>query len=194
MKTLLTTCALLLSFSVGAAEPTSLDSSISSMPSNEGQITMKTESAKVDLTKYNSSEAGIGYSSIDNGTAFIQMALVHEFQNGFALGGRANLPMQYSRNQQIYSGQLLARFMIMNNVNKMYIEPALTQALLNGDYGNHTFLALGASYGFMREIKRDMILGARVGIDGSGTRVANGTFRESQTFYNSIALMGSYGF
>jgi hypothetical protein len=103
--------------------------------------------------------------------------------------------LQYSKIAQAYLGELVARFMLVNEVNQMYLEGTATQGFFNDQQGTMPFLMAGANYGYMRRINSDFKLGASIGVDYANARITQDSFSTSSPIiYNKIALSGSYYF
>lgn len=162
----------------------------------EGQITMANpEPTTNSLWKgENLTEASVQYSSINNGSVFAAVGLMHEWDNGFALGVRGYVPMQYTKQDAAYMAQIAARFLLMNDVNQMYVEGTVTEGFFNDAVGTNSFQMIGADYGFTRKITKEISVGGVLGIDFSPTRIAQDTTASGSTFYNKIAVVGNYYF
>ena len=160
-----------------------------------GEIKAPTQNSTSDWDRQNLTEAGFQYSSLNNGTPFGTAGLFHEFNNGFTAGLRGYVPLQYSKVAQAYLGELVARFMLVNETNQMYLEGTFTQGFFNDQLGTMPFLMGGANYGYMRRINSDFKLGASIGVDYANARITQDSFSTgSPIIYNKIALSGSYYF
>ena len=94
-------------------------------------------------------------------------------------------------------GELVARFMLINDTNQMYVEGTATQGFFNDQYqyGTTAFVMAGANYGYMRRINSDIKIGASIGIDYSTARISQDQLvTGAGIIYNKIALSGSYYF
>jgi hypothetical protein len=160
---------------------------------------ISTSAADLDLDtdeiKYNSTEAGFQYSSINNGSAFAHIAIIHEFKNGFSIGARGLMPMNYTSDSQIYQGQAFGRFIILNEITQMHIEPSITQVIVSDDAGTHPIPMFGAAYGISRIIKNNLAVGGQIGVDFAGDRIAHNEIRSgTSTIYNRLSVNGTYAF
>ena len=146
-------------------------------------------------SKSNTMEAGMAVSSINNGTVFATISYMHEYQEGYALGVRGNLPLEFSKQSNTYAVQGVGRFMFVNDVNRMYLEANLTQGFFNDIRGTKPFWMIGGDYGYARMITRQLSVGGRIGLDFATARLSrNEINRGASTLYNTIALEGSYFF
>jgi hypothetical protein len=167
-----------------------------------GQITMqapKTQTLMED--KANITEAGFHYSSINDGSAYATVGVVHEFDNGFALGVRAFLPVEFNNQAQAYIGEAMGRFILynevdlaMNSLDQMYIEGTLAQGFFNGEGDGHPFVLMGADYGYMHHFTDKFAAGGNLGLDYSGQRITHGDYSNDRTLYSKLTLLGSYTF
>jgi hypothetical protein len=161
----------------------------------EGEITMKSTAPAAPGLSSNLTEAGFAYSSINNGSAFATVAILHEWDNGIALGARGLLPMQYTKQASAYMGQLLARFMVLNDTNQIFIEPTLTQGWFNDTFKTMAFGMFGADFGYQRQINSQFAVGGRIGMDYSRQRITQDTIlSDTDVIYNKIAVTGAYYF
>lgn len=169
--------------------------SMSAFAIQEGQSTMSAPTAAtVSTEKANLTEAGFHYSSINDGSAFATVGLIHEFANGFALGMRGFLPMQYTKQSQAYMGQLVSRFILLNENDQMYIEGTMAQGFFNGTYSGMPFVTIGADYGYSHKINNQIALGGSLGIDYSNQRITQDDMTNRRTLYSKFSLNGSYYF
>jgi hypothetical protein len=160
-----------------------------------GQVSTRASQFTTAETLNNITEAGFQISSINDGSVFASLAVTHEFENGFDLGVRGLLPMEYRKQAQAYMGEVFGRFMMVNDVNQMYIETNLTQGFFNTNYGTVAFGMVGASYGYTRHIGKQFALGALIGVDYSPSQLSHdGVFNHSSTLYNHIGVSGGYYF
>ena len=195
MKAFFTAALVAFSVSSYAADTTLSTESLTNDIQDDSVGTTSTQLGRViNTTKYNTTEAGMTYSSMNNGTAFINIGVVHEFTNGFALGVRGGLPMQYSRDNQLYSGEILGRFMLLNETNRMYIEPTITQFLFNDNTGTNPFMAIGSNFAFVRQINKDMSVGGLLGANYASTRVVRGVWQDTEAINSQFGVTGSYAF
>lgn len=161
---------------------------VSQLSTNAHQVTQIMEHNNV-------TEAGFQMSSINNGSAFASLSVAHEFDNGFDLGIRGLLPMEYSKQAQAYMGQIYGRFMLVNDINQMYIEINGTQGFFNAPEGTDAFNMIGAGYSYTRHLTAQFAASALIGVDYSGTRLSHDeVISSSPTFYNHIGVSGSYFF
>lgn len=149
----------------------------------------------VEAKATNLTDLSFQYSSLNDGTAFAGVGLMHEWMSGVALGVRGYLPLQYTRNLQMYMGEIALRLMIQNDLTQMYFEPTLTQGFFNDNSGQSSFGMAGLGYGFSRQINKQFSVGALLGVEYSGARIRNDQVTYgTPTFYNKIALTGGYYF
>src|SRR5665213_2080635 len=150
-----------------------------------GQITMVApKAASVSTEKTNITEAGFHYTSINDGSAFATVGLIHEFDNGFAIGARGFLPMQYTKQAQAFMGQAIARFILLNEIDQMYVEGTIAQGFFNGTENGQPFATLGADYGYMHKFTDKIALGGSLGMDYSGQRITQDTVSDQRTLYS----------
>ncbi|MBX3020852.1 MAG: hypothetical protein KF799_04185 [Bdellovibrionales bacterium] len=162
-----------------------------------GAVTYKLTGEKsIDFTKNNFTEVGFSMSSINNGSRFTNMVIAHDFANGFTLGARGLIPIDYGRGSETYMGQVFGRFPILNAENIIYIEAAITQGFFNADTLNGTdpFAMLGATYGYARRFKNDFSAGLALGVDWSTSRISRDIIVSSSSLVNHVTLTGGYYF
>lgn len=165
------------------------------MAAEESRISVHPPTSAMVSTTDNFTEIGAEYNSINDGTPFATLGLIHEFANGFSLGVRGDLPLRFKSQGEAYLGQVLGRFMLMNEINQMYLEPTITEAFFNGIGGAVNFAMFGASYGYNRVIAKDLLVGAHIGMEYSSARVSQGqVFAGEGTLYSIIGLSSSYYF
>ena len=160
-----------------------------------GQITMsapRTESLSTE--KSNLTEGGFNYTSLNEGSMFSTVAVIHEFDNGFALGARGFFPMQYTKQSQAYMGQAVARFILLNEIDQMFIEGTLAQGFFNGTKDGVPFVTLGSDYGYMHKFTDKLAAGGSLGLDYSNQRITQDTVTGQRTLYSKISLYGTYYF
>lgn len=167
----------------------------SAMAAEESSISTHPPQSAMVSTTNNLTEIGMEYSSINNGTPYATVGLIHEFSNGFSLGVRGDLPLQFASQSNSYIGQILGRFMLMNEINQMYLEPVLGEAFFNGVGPATNFAMFGLGYGYNRVLMKDLVVGAHVGVDYASARVVgDNVYSGERTFYSRIGLSGSYYF
>jgi hypothetical protein len=160
-----------------------------------GQITMVApKAAALVPEKSNITEAGMNYSSLNDGSLFATIALVHEWDNGFAAGVRGFLPMQYTKQEQAYMGQVLGRFIILNDIDQMYIEGTLAQGFFNGSNDGMPFFTLGTDYGYMHKFTDKLAAGGSLGLDYSDRRITGDTLYNQRTLYSKLSIFGAFYF
>jgi hypothetical protein len=164
-------------------------------PTTEGQITMSQGAATAPASDgYNYGEVTMQYSSINNGSAFATVGGLHEFDNGFAVGARGYLPLQYVQ-AQAYMLQAVGRFFLMNNENHLYVDGTLTYGFFNNRTSDTaSFQMLGTEIGFSHNLDKQFSVGGEIGVDFSPYRIAQDTVSTARTFYNKIAVTGKYTF
>lgn len=160
----------------------------------EGEITMRTPGEQSTLTAQNLTEGGVSYTSLNDGSAYATVALIHEWSSGFGLGVRGFLPMQYTKQDSAYMGQVLARFIILNDANQIFVEPTVTQGFFNTPSQTLAFTNAGFDIGYQRQIRPDISVGGRLGADYSNSRITGGELATASTIYNKIAVTGAYYF
>lgn len=148
-----------------------------------------------DYSKNDFTEAGFTTSSINGGSTFATVSLGHEFENGFTLGARGLMPMNFARESQIYLGQVFGRFPFLNAQNILYIEPRITQGFFSAEGGGTNYFAMfGATYGYIRRFKGDFALGINIGADYAPSRPARNQFVSSSAILSQLGLTGGYYF
>lgn len=162
----------------------------------EGQITMSAPAAQTSSgMKMNLTEVGLTYSSISNGMSFASVGVIHEYENGFSLGARGLMPLQFTDNSQIYMGQVVGRFMILNEANQIYVDTTLGLAYANQKDEGASFGVGGLAVGYLHQIQRDLKVGASLGADYSYRRIEDGTVvTTGGTLNNRLGINGTYAF
>jgi CubicO group peptidase (beta-lactamase class C family) len=159
------------------------------------QISAKSSTVSVPLDRSSVTEAGAIVSSINDGALFGTVGFFHEYEDGFTLGGRAVLPMQYSHDAQVYAAQGVGRFMLSYDANQMYLEATISEDIFTKQGETLLTTMVGANYGYMRVISQDVRIGAAIGLDYSRDRIEDNAFAfNSPTVYNKFAIMGSLYF
>lgn len=149
----------------------------------------------VDFSKNNFTEIGYQLSSINNGSSYTNLALAHDFDNGFTLGVRGSLPMEFTRESQTYLGQVFGRFPLMNAENILYIELTAGSGMFTGDQvSNRVFGMVGGTYGYVRRFPGDFSAGLNVGVNYATSRITKDVFVSRSTIVNHIAFTGGYYF
>lgn len=160
-----------------------------------GTVSSRVSSSDVVSSTNNFTELGMEYSSINNGTPYASIGLIHDFANGFSVGARGDMPLRFNSQSNSYLLQILGRFMMMNTVNQMYLEPTLTEAVFNGNNGAINFLMTGLNFGYNRVIAKDLIVGAHIGVDYASDRISQDQiFASERTLYSKLGVAGSYYF
>jgi hypothetical protein len=153
----------------------------------------------VDDFEYSSNkniEAGIVVSSMNSTYTFASMAMTHMFSKEFGLGLRAMMPLQFSKEEQLYLGQALIRFgLIEAGPSSMYFEGALTQAFYSAPGASDSFNMVGLSAGYLRRLKNGFSAGGLLGVDWSQARMKGDAITpNSSILYNKFAFVGTYNF
>lgn len=164
--------------------------------SNDGALVISTPQAGMiekPMGMSDFTEFGFQYSSLNDGSPYATVGMIREWDNGFAFGARGMMPMTYSKQAQAYVGQVLARFILLNTVDQMYIEPTLAFAHFNGD-DSANFLMYGASYGYLHKFTKTLAAGGSLGVDYANSRVTRDTVLSQGTLYNKFSVVGSYYF
>jgi len=162
---------------------------------NDGALVMPAPQRTESVTdQVNFAEFGFQYSSINDGSADAAIGALHEWPNGFALGFRALLPMSFTNQAQAYMGEIVSRFMILNEGDQMYVEPTVGYGYFNSIQGGH-FTTIGAGFGYMHKFTRTLALSGLLGVDYSSSRVSGDTvISGSNVLYNKVMVSGSYYF
>ena len=181
MKNLVLALACVLSFSALAA-------------TDVGVISTTTDSVVTPSDRSNFMEAGMQYSSMNEGTPFATVALVHEWKNGFALGARGLLPMAFAKQAQSYMGQIMMRFILLNEGDQVFVEPTISQGYFNGVEEGRLFATVGMNVGYTHNIKKLWSVGGMLGVDYSPSRISRDEITNRSTLYNKVAVTGSYYF
>ncbi len=161
---------------------------------NSGTVSLSASEMALISPKSNTAEAGLETSSINNGTTFATIAMVHEFVGGYSLGVRGFVPMDFHGQSNAYMVQILARFMFMNDVNQLYAEPRLTQGFFNDTKDTIPFVMLGANMGYNRMLTKEISVGGHLGVDFASVRIAGNRTESGRLFYNNIGVGGNYYF
>lgn len=158
----------------------------------QSEISASAKDMALVSSKNKTLEMGLDISSINNGTPFATVAYVHEFQSGFAVGGRGYMPLEFSNQKTAYLMQVLGRFMLINDINRAFVEAKLTQGFFNEEPS--LFAMIGGDFGYTRMITRDISVGLRLGADLSTSRISNNRIELSRTIFNHIGIDASYYF
>ena len=147
-------------------------------------------------SRSNLTEGGYQHSSLSEGSDFATVAFLHEFDNGFTLGIRGFLPMQ-AKPSQIFMGQAVGRFVLLNEINQLYIEGTAAEGYLARSAGGQTFQTFGLDVGLMRKITTDFALGASLGADYSNqfvSRELSEVTANGGSLYSKVSLNGNLYF
>lgn len=173
-----------------------LSLSVIASATQEGQITMAAPAAvsSSDM-KMSFSEVGFTYSSINNGMSFASVGMLRENLSGFAWGARGMMPLEFTENSQIYMGQLVGRFIILNEAQQIYIDTTGGLAYLNQPSGGIGFGVFGLAVGYLHQVQKDLRVGASLGADFSNQRIVGGVaFSTDGTLNNRIGINGTFSF
>jgi len=169
--------------------------SVSAFALEEGQIVMTTPKVQnYNADKSNITEAGLTYSSINDGSAFATVGVIHEWDNGFGLGVRGYLPIGFQHQEQAYLGNVVARFIILNEIDQMFIEGSMGQGFFNGKNEGQPFYTIGAGFGYMHKFTDKLAAGGILGIDYSDKRITDDLLYNDRTLYSKVSVFGSYYF
>lgn len=102
--------------------------------------------------------------------------------------------MSFTKQAQAYMGQILARFILLNEGDQIFIEPTITQGYYNGEYQGGMFANLGGGIGYTHNYKKLWSFGAILGAEYSPWRISRDRMIEGSTLYNKVAFTGSYYF
>ncbi len=155
---------------------------------------IKTETPAYSIApKTMATEFGIMSSSINSGTRFANVGIMRQWQNGFELGVRGLMPVDFERETQTYMGQLFMRFDFVNAVNVMFLETSLFQGFFS-DFGTTAFAGFGATYGYRRELMNDFTAGVNIGVDWSTSRISRDNISDVSALYSRLGVVGGYNF
>ena len=158
-------------------------------------VTIPAKDLALVSTKNNTMEAGMDVSSINSGTVSAAITYMHEYDMGFALGLRGEMPLEFNNQASVYQVQGVGRFIFVNDINRMFGEATLTQAFFNDVGGTSPFFMVGANVGYTRMITRQISVGGRLGLDLATARLShNDIDRSATTLYNKLAVEGAYFF
>jgi hypothetical protein len=158
-------------------------------------VTLPAKDLALVSTKNNTMEGGMEVSSLNNGTVSAAISYIHEYDMGFALGIRGEMPLEFNNQSNTYQIQGLGRFLFVNDVNRLFAEGNLTQAFFNDVAGTTPFFMIGGNVGYSRMITRQISVGGRLGLDLATARLShNDIDRSSTTIYNKLAVEGAYFF
>jgi hypothetical protein len=139
-------------------------------------------------------ETGLHLHSINNGSQFLSLGLVRDVSSWATVGVRGVLPLEYSDENQVYFGQVLARINFLKTKSRMALEGTASQGFFAESRGTRFFALFGLSYLFTRDLTPEFTLGVNIGVD-YGSRVYNDLLdTNANSIYNKIALVGGYNF
>lgn len=167
----------------------------SAFAADVGQITMsQPQTESLTLENSNVTEAGLRFSSVNDGSVYATVGVIHEFENGFGLGVRGYMPVEFKNQSQAYMGEIVSRFMLLNAEDQMYIDGSLTGAFFNGKGNGEGFALIGAEWGYKHQFTPQIAAGGNIGVDYSDRRVSDNTISNDSTLYSKASVFGAFYF
>lgn len=181
----------ILTFNAYAQETMSTDTQ---MLSTATSTTVAPEELTETQTYNNATEFGVMVSSINSGSQFTSLGLLHKFAGDWEIGVRGLLPMNLEREAQVYQGHAFLRYDFINQKNVLFLEGSIYQGLYSR-LGNELFAGFGGTYGFRRNFTRELNAGINLGADYSSSRISRDTIASSVgAFYTRMTVSGGYNF
>ena len=140
-------------------------------------------------------ESSVSFSTINESSRFMSVAIVADFLPWFSIGVEGDLPTDFEKQEQFYMARLLSRVYLLKNNNEVYIQPSVSQGFFNSVGDSGRFESLGLLFGYMRTLTNDWEFGGKLGTQLVNTKFENGNISARENVFNSrFSVVGAYRF